>query len=57
MRVIVGITGASGAIYAQKFIEKLFKKAELEIIVSEVGKDVIKQENPYFLAELSKYGR
>lgn len=57
MRVIVGITGASGTIYAQKFVKKLSEKADLEIIVSEVGKEVIRQENPNFLAELSKYGK
>ena len=57
MRVIVGITGASGTIYAQKFIEKLFKKAELEIVVSDFGKEVTKLENPDFLTELSKFGK
>lgn len=57
MRVIVGITGASGTIYAQKFVEKFSEKAELEIVVSKVGKEVIRQEKPNFLAELSKYGK
>lgn len=57
MRVIVGITGASGTIYAQKFVEKLFKKVELEIVVSDFGKEVVRLENPDFLAELSKFGR
>jgi len=57
MRVIVGITGASGSIYAQKFIEKLFKKVELEIVVSDFGTEVIKLENPDFLAELSRFGK
>lgn len=57
MRVIVGITGASGTIYAEKFVERLSEKAELEIVVSKVGKVVIRQEKPKFLAELSKYGK
>lgn len=57
MRLVVGITGASGIIYAQKFVKRLSEKAELEIIVSKVGKEVISQENPNFLAELSKYGK
>jgi len=57
MRLVVGITGASGIIYAQKFVKRLSEKAELEIIVSKVGKEVIRQENPNFLAELSKYGK
>lgn len=57
MRVIVGITGASGTIYAQKFVEKLFKKVELEIVVSDFGKEVIRHENPDFLTDLSKFGK
>jgi 4-hydroxy-3-polyprenylbenzoate decarboxylase len=56
MRIVVGITGASGTIYAQKLVEKLSKKSDLEIVVSESGREVIRYENPQFLTDVNKYG-
>ena len=56
MRIVIGITGASGTIYSQKLVEKLSKKTELEIIVSEMGKEVIRHENPEFLTSMKKFG-
>jgi 4-hydroxy-3-polyprenylbenzoate decarboxylase len=56
MRIVVGITGASGTIYAQKLVEKLSKKADLEIVVSETGREVIRHENTRFLTDINKFG-
>jgi 4-hydroxy-3-polyprenylbenzoate decarboxylase len=57
MRIVVGITGASGTIYAQRLVEKLSKKVDLEIVISEIGKQVIEHENPEFLTNLGEFGK
>jgi 3-polyprenyl-4-hydroxybenzoate decarboxylase len=45
MRVVVGLTGASGAQYAVSLIENLKKKgANVALIVSEHGDDLIRFE-------------
>ncbi|MEM1658668.1 MAG: UbiX family flavin prenyltransferase [Candidatus Jordarchaeales archaeon] len=45
MRIIVGVTGASGAIYAYKLLEELKKRGdEVFLVVSEAAKKVIKFE-------------
>ncbi|WP_457612378.1 UbiX family flavin prenyltransferase [Methanocaldococcus sp.] len=44
MKVVVGITGASGVVYSKKLIEELYKKVNLNIIISESAKDIIKEE-------------
>ncbi|RLG20852.1 aromatic acid decarboxylase [Candidatus Micrarchaeota archaeon] len=44
MRVILGITGASGAPVALRLSEQLRKNVELSIIVSEASKRVMKHE-------------
>jgi 4-hydroxy-3-polyprenylbenzoate decarboxylase len=56
MKIVIGVTGASGTLYAQRLLEKLKGKAELELIVSDAGKEVIKQENPSFISGLNKFG-
>lgn len=44
-RIIVGITGASGSIYALKLIEELIKRpVEIHLIISDMGKKVISHE-------------
>lgn len=42
MRIVVGITGASGAIYAQRFLQQC--EAEKYLIVSKWGKVVLRDE-------------
>jgi len=45
MRVIVAITGASGAIYALRLIEELKKKeCEVHVILTEYGKKIMEHE-------------
>ncbi|MFP3317746.1 MAG: UbiX family flavin prenyltransferase [Thermoplasmata archaeon] len=43
MKVVIGVTGASGTIYAIRLIERL--EGELSLIVSENGKKIMKFEN------------
>jgi 3-polyprenyl-4-hydroxybenzoate decarboxylase len=43
MKVVIGVTGASGTIYAIRLIERL--EGELNLIVSENGKKIMKFEN------------
>ena len=47
MKVIVAVTGASGAIYARQCLEQLSKSAEVEqiaLIVSDKGREVLAYE-------------
>ncbi|MFX1297984.1 MAG: UbiX family flavin prenyltransferase [Promethearchaeota archaeon] len=44
MKLIFGITGASGAIYAKKCLEFLQSIAEIHLIISEAAKIVIEKE-------------
>ena len=50
MKLTIGISGASGVLLAQKFIEKLPKEIDKQIIFSENSKIVLlKEENRVFL--------
>jgi len=52
-KYIVGITGASGSIYADRFIRQLLKyKHQVILIITEAGKKVLKQELNLDLAVL-----
>ena len=46
MRLIVGITGASGAVYGVRLLERLrgFPKAEVHLVVSQAGQQVLQRE-------------
>jgi len=46
MKLVVAITGASGAIYGIKLIEELAKKHEVFAVISEGAKKVIEHEHP-----------
>ena len=58
MRIVLGVTGASGAIYAVRLASELKKtKSELTIIVSDAAKLVLASEVKDGLRKLGKYGR
>ena len=57
MKIVLGITGASGVIYGIRLAEELKKSnVELTIIVSDAGNKVIATEAPDGLARLAKSG-
>ena len=55
MKILVGISGASGSIYGIRLIEELAKsKNEVHLIVSEDAKKIIKHETNYNYDNLKK---
>jgi len=53
MRLIVAITGASGAIYGIKILEELRSKdVETHLIISQWGKAIIEQETNYSVEQV-----
>ncbi len=52
MRIIIGITGASGAIYGVRLLENL--KEEKFLIVSENAKKIMEQETEYKINDVKK---
>lgn len=44
MKVVVGVTGASGAVYAKRLLEELSSRAEVHLIVSGAGKQLVDYE-------------
>jgi 4-hydroxy-3-polyprenylbenzoate decarboxylase len=52
MRVVVGITGASGIIYGLKLLENL--KVEKHLIMSKNGKKILEYETEYKIEEVKK---
>lgn len=58
MRVIVGLTGASGAIYGYRLVEKLHEsKAEVIIVASDLALGLLKLETGIDGNRLSKFGK
>lgn len=45
-RLIVGISGASGAVYAQRFLQEVAekKKVEVHLVITPLGQEIIKHE-------------
>lgn len=55
MKILVGITGASGVIYGIRLIEELNKSGiETHLIFSEGAKNIIEHETDYRIAEIIK---
>jgi len=44
MKIVIGISGASGAIYAKRLIEYLHNKHELYVTASEYAIEIFKNE-------------
>jgi 4-hydroxy-3-polyprenylbenzoate decarboxylase len=49
MKIVVGMTGASGIIYGVKFVEFLSKKTDITLIISETAEKLLKTETNYNL--------
>ncbi|ADG12841.1 3-octaprenyl-4-hydroxybenzoate carboxy-lyase [Methanocaldococcus infernus ME] len=56
MRIVIGISGASGVIYAKRLVEELYKKAELDIIISDTAKKIIEEELGLSYKYFEKFG-
>ena len=50
-RIIVGISGASGAIYGIRMLEALKGQVESHLIMSTTARDIIAMETSYEAAE------
>ena len=58
MKVVLGVTGASGVIYGVRVAAELKKRGvELAVVVSDAAKAVLATEVPDGLEQLAKYGR
>jgi flavin prenyltransferase len=56
IKIIVGITGASGSIYGIRLIEELLKsKIEVHLIITKTGEQVLKYETSYDVLNLKKH--
>jgi flavin prenyltransferase len=52
MKIVVGISGASGSIYGVSLLKKLKDNHELHLIITEAARVVIKQETLYTIDEI-----
>ncbi len=56
MRLIVGITGASGAIYAKRLLEMLHERGvEIDLIITQYGRYIIEYELGIGVKEIEKF--
>jgi 4-hydroxy-3-polyprenylbenzoate decarboxylase len=52
MKIIIGISGASGALYAIRLLEELSEKASISLVASETAKQIIADETEIEFADL-----
>lgn len=59
MKIIIGITGASGSIYGIRLCEILkgYENIETHLVISETGIRIIKEETSYNISQLAKMVR
>lgn len=57
--IVVGITGASGAIYGIRLLEALSRTESVEthLVISDLGERIIRHETSYDVAEVKKLAR
>ena len=55
MKIVVGISGASGVIYGIRLLEELKKvESETHLIISSIAKDIIEHETTYKVTDVEK---
>ena len=58
MKVVVGITGASGISYAVDLLERLNKKGiEIYLVMSEWSERLVEEETDYKIEDIKKYAK
>ena len=58
MKIIVGVTGASGSIYGARFLEVLheaYPEVECHLVVSRAGRRVLRHETDYDVRDLARW--
>ncbi len=54
MRLVVGISGASGAVYGVRLLEAVQDTVETHLILSHTAADIIDRETPYSPADIAR---
>lgn len=52
-RLIIGLSGASGAIYGIRLLEAIREKVESHLVITESAKDIITQETSYSVEQVA----
>jgi 4-hydroxy-3-polyprenylbenzoate decarboxylase len=55
LRIVVGVTGASGAIYPLRLLERLYPSAEIHLILSRAGEKTLFLETGKFAKDLKTH--
>ncbi len=54
-RIVVGVTGASGAVYAVRLLELIRSEAEVHLVISRAAQKVLRLETPFISEEIEKF--
>ncbi|MCK5309091.1 MAG: UbiX family flavin prenyltransferase [Thermoplasmata archaeon] len=54
MRIIIGISGASGSAYATRLVEELYEQCEIILVASETAKQIMEDETEFKYNELAE---
>ena len=52
MKIVIGMSGAAGALYAMRLLEELSEQASVSLVVSETAKQIITDETEIEFADL-----